>query len=218
MALKLKIPKNKVAVDPISESEKRGSLYIPEQSIGRIKQGIVKYIGSEVSSVEVGDYVFFSAYAGTMFRLEGEGTLLFLQEENLVAILKERTTDINGLFFYGGDGKYFTATFEQAMHLITQAMSKFYVPVKEAQDRAYESKSSKTIKGRMFTVKNQEHMTGPDCFCMEQGAKEFNQGICVKCGNLLHWANMKTWPEGFWICENMNCQYTTHKNQNAKNF
>lgn len=206
----LKIPNDWVAVDPIGESEKRGSLFIPEQAISRVKQGIVKYIGSKVTTVSIGDYVFFSGYAGIAFKLEGEGTLLFLHEEALIATLNERKTDIPGLFFYGGNGEYFTATYEQAMMLITKEMSKFYVPIREQQDRAYESKNSKTLKGKMFTVKNQEHMTGPDCFCMEQGAKEYNNGTCPKCGSLIHKAYLKTWPEVVYVCENLtNCGFNT---------
>lgn len=206
----LKIPRTMVAVDPIGESEKRGSLFIPEQSVSRVKQGIVKYIGREVSDVGIGDYVFFSGYAGIMFRLENEGTLLFLPEDSIIATLSNRTTDIPGLYFNGGNGEYFTATYEQAMQLITREMAKFYVPIKEQQDRAYEGKASKTIKGKMFTVKDQEHMTGPDCFCMEQGAKDYNNGICPKCGNLLHKAYKKTWPETIWVCENLTkCGFNT---------
>lgn len=205
----LKIPGNKVAVDPIGENVKRGLLYVPEQAVGRIKQGIVKYVGSEVTTVNIGDYVFFSGYAGTVFRLENEGTLLFLPEDNIVAVLRERTTDIPGLFFYGGGGEYFTATFEQAMQLITKEMSKYAVKIREPLDKAYEEKPSKTIPGRRFVIKDQDHMTGEGCFCMEQGAKEYNQGICPKCGSLMHRAYKKTWPEGLWHCENFSCKFNT---------
>lgn len=206
----LKVIKHMVGVDPITESEKRGSLYVPEQSVGRVKQGIVKYIGSEVRDISIGDYVFFSGYAGILFRLEGEGTLLFLPEDAIIATLANRATDIPGLFFYGGNGEYFTATYEQAMHLITRELSKYALKVREQQDRAYDSKASKTLVGKPFTVKNQEHMTGPDCFCMEQGSKDYNNGICPKCGNLIHKAYLKTWPETVYVCENLShCSFNT---------
>lgn len=205
----LKVPRKMIAVDPIFESDKRGSIYVPEQAKSRVKQGIVKYIGAEVTTVGIGDYVFFSGYAGTVFRLENEGTLLFLTEDNIVATLKERQTDIAGLFFYGGDGKYFTATFEQAMMLITKAMNKYYATVKEQQDRAYEGKKSKTIQGRLLLIKNQEHMTGPSCWCKDL-AFEYNQGVCPKCGSFMHRAYLTGWPDAIYHCENLeSCNFNT---------
>ena len=194
---------------PIFESDKmgeKGILYRPEQSRGRAKQGVVKYVGKEVTTIQIGDYVFFSGYAGTVFRLEGEGTLLFMPEENILAVLNNRTTDIDGLFFYGGEGKYFKATFEQAMILINRAMEKFYLEVKDPQDRVRGSKRTKT--GQLFLIKTQEHMMGEDCFCMEN-AKEYNQGICKKCGGLIHFASNKLWDKNFYHCENMSCQFNT---------
>jgi co-chaperonin GroES (HSP10)/predicted RNA-binding Zn-ribbon protein involved in translation (DUF1610 family) len=202
----IKVPKNTVAIDPIGEGDKVGSLYKPDQAKGRVKQGIVKYIGSEVNSVAIGDYVFFSGYAGIVFRLEGEGTLLFLPEDNIIARFdKERTRNIAGLFFYGGNGEYFTANFEQAMHLITQAFYQDYMEVKERLDR--KPGATKTIEGRLFLIKDQEHMMGNDCFCMNQGAKEYNDGICPKCGSLIHRANKITWPEAVYHCESMTCKF-----------
>ena len=199
----LKIPKGKVGVTPIGDSDTAGNLGLiirPDQAKGRIKQGIVKYVGAEVKSVEIGDYVFFSGYAGILFKLEGEGSLIFLSEDNLIATLSQRTTDITGLYFYGGAGKYFTATYEQAMTLIARSLAKFDVEVKERIDR--KPGTTKTKEGKLFLIKNQEHMMGPDCFCMDL-AKDFNSGICPKCGSLMHYASSKLWPEPFYHCENV---------------
>jgi co-chaperonin GroES (HSP10) len=206
----LKLPAYMVGIDPIGEGDKVGSIYKPDQAKGRVKQGIIKYIGAKVESISVGDYVFFSGYAGIVFRLEGEGTLIFMPEDNIIAIFeKDRTKNIPGLFFYGGGQEYFTATYEQAMHLITQAFQKDYMEVKERLDR--KPRSTKTIPGKLFVIKNQEHMTGEDCFCMNQ-AKEYNQaGICEKCGGLLHYYHNKLTQWAGYHCENMQCQWNNIK-------
>lgn len=79
-----------VYVIPIEDPERtRGGLYIPEQARQRADHGIVKYRGSKVEDLRVGDHVLFSGYSGTRIAVEGEDILLVMKEEDVLAILDE---------------------------------------------------------------------------------------------------------------------------------
>lgn len=125
--MSLSVPGNKIAVVPLFDTTKVGSLYIPEQARERSDQGIVKYIGPLVEDIKPGDHVIFSGYTGTLLHIDGEGILIVLPEEFVEAKLDYQnhsivTTDIPGLYFKGEDGEYFLATYEMAMNLITQGI------------------------------------------------------------------------------------------------
>lgn len=93
-----------VAIDPIFEADsyttKTGlELIKPDQYKGRCTQGIVKYIGEGVSKVKRGDYVFFSAYSGTLWHYADE-LLILLPEKRCEAKLNPSgETEIPGLYF-----------------------------------------------------------------------------------------------------------------------
>lgn len=111
---------NKVGVDGIPDPETTlGGLWIPDQAKRRTKQGIVKYVGPDVTLVKVGDHVVFSGYTGTTVLLEGEGAIIIMPETFITCKLETPDTDIPGLFFKGSDGQFFTATYEMAIAIIT---------------------------------------------------------------------------------------------------
>lgn len=115
---------DKVAVVPLFDPDTFGHIIIPEQAKERCDQGIVKYIGSKVETVKIGDHVIFSGYTGSTVEVEGEGSLLiFLPEDACEAILEEPNTDVPGLYFKDIEGTYFTATYEQALVLIARALN-----------------------------------------------------------------------------------------------
>lgn len=112
----------KVAVTPIYDPDKTSSgLWIPDHAKERVDQGIVKYVGSEVEGVKIGDYVLFSGWTGTLVNLEGEGQLIILPEEFITCMVEAPDSDIPGLYFRDREGNYFTATYEMTMHLIADA-------------------------------------------------------------------------------------------------
>jgi len=101
-----------------------GHIIVPEMAKERCDQGIVKYHGPDVKTVKIGDHVIFSGYTGSTVEIEGEGSLLiFLPEDACEAVLEEPNTDVPGLYFKAIDGTYFTATYEQALTLITRALN-----------------------------------------------------------------------------------------------
>lgn len=96
----LRVKKNDVAVAPIFDPPKtRGGLFIPEIAKERSDQGIVKYIGKDVDDVYYGDHVMFAAYDGTLTNLTGEGLLIILPADKIVAVIHPPETRIDGIYF-----------------------------------------------------------------------------------------------------------------------
>lgn len=118
----IELVENKVAIDPIWDSDysPSGLLIIPEEAKDRCDQGIIKYIGPLVKNHQVGDYVLFSGYTGSLVRLEGEGPLIIMREDYLECIVHPPNTDIPGLFFQDVDGNFWPASHEQATTLIAR--------------------------------------------------------------------------------------------------
>ena len=119
-----------IAVIPIRDADKIGSLYIPETAKQRVDQGIVKYIGPDCQFATIGAYVSFSGYSGTLFDIADpeypdrpSETLIIMSEDALHCEMMDLpSTDVPGLFFRDKDGEYFPATFEMAMYLAARAM------------------------------------------------------------------------------------------------
>lgn len=80
---------DRIAVIPIEDPEMIGHIIIPDTAKRRVDQGIVKYRGDNVKELKVGDHVCFSGYSGTKVTLKGEGVLLIMKEEDVVALLGE---------------------------------------------------------------------------------------------------------------------------------
>src|SRR5881394_1005790 len=97
----IKLTKNKVAITPIFDPDTSpGGIIIPDIAKERCDQGIVKYIGPKVETIKIGMYVLFSGYSGTLVHVDGEGSLILLPEEFIVAELPEpANVDIPGLYF-----------------------------------------------------------------------------------------------------------------------
>ena len=117
---------DKIAVVPMFDADETpGGIIIPDQSKERCDQGIVKYMGPDVDTenCKIGDHVVFSGYTGTLLKVEGEGLLIVLPYEFIVAILHRVDCSVPGLFFQSNDGEYFPATYEMAMNIIAQGIS-----------------------------------------------------------------------------------------------
>lgn len=88
--MSLKLLKTKIAVIPIADPDvSPGGIIIPESAKQKIDQGVVKYRGSEVTEVRVGDHVIFSGYAGTKVSVADEGFFYIMDEQDVHAILTE---------------------------------------------------------------------------------------------------------------------------------
>lgn len=122
----LTLPDNKVGIEPLYDPEMTASnlLYIPAVAQERCDQGIVKYIGRDVTLVKPGDHVLFSGYTGTLIEIQYEGRLIVMPEDFISCIIIDDPCDVAGLFFRGKDGEYFPATYEQVQHLCAIALGK----------------------------------------------------------------------------------------------
>jgi co-chaperonin GroES (HSP10) len=138
----IEVHDNKVACEPLYDPDttESGRIIIPEAAKERCDQGIVKYIGKNVTLVKPGDHVLFSGYTGTFMQIQYEGKLIVLPERFIIAIVHDDPLDIQGLFFRGRDGAYFTATYEQAITLMARAL--------ESHNRVGPSKNRNKIAAR----------------------------------------------------------------------
>lgn len=120
----------RVGIEPIDDPDfSEGGIYIGHAK-DRCDQGIVKYVGSEVKTLQVGDHVLFHGYSGTLMQLEDEGRLIIMEEVSITAIItSDKTTVVPGLFFRDRDGEYFPATVEMSTYLIAKAIESV-TPVK----------------------------------------------------------------------------------------
>lgn len=77
-----------VAVLPLEDSNTTPSgLYLADQVKQRIDQGIVRYVGRNVTDVKVGDHVIFGGYDGEKVAIADEGVFIILPEPYIKAIL-----------------------------------------------------------------------------------------------------------------------------------
>lgn len=114
-------PKNKIAVSPVFPSDTIGNLYVPEQAKDRCKQGIVKYVGKEVKTVNIGDFVIFGAYTGSLIKIEDE-LLIFMKEEFVEAKIDLSTiVTVPGLYLKDEQG-YFAAPYNAVIDLAAKAV------------------------------------------------------------------------------------------------
>jgi co-chaperonin GroES (HSP10) len=139
----LTLPRTKIAVEILFEPDMIGSLYVPDQAKARANQGLVKYIGPAVNSVQIGDHILFGGYIGNTIHLEGEGSLIIVEEEFVQAIIIDEPTHVPGLFCKNKFGDFFPATLESALPLLRdtirsskvfQKQIKFYNERKEEDD------------------------------------------------------------------------------------
>jgi len=98
----------------------------PESTKDRSDQGIVKAVGPEVCELQVGDYVAFQPYSGTVINDADEGfKLVMLSEKGVMARITPPTTEVpNVLICTEMDGDMVPATAEALILLIREAYQK----------------------------------------------------------------------------------------------
>ena len=80
---------DRIAVAPLEDPEKIGSIIIPDIAKQRIDQGIIIFKGPEVKELKIGWHVLFSGYAGTKMSVYGEGTFIIMPEDAVAAVVSE---------------------------------------------------------------------------------------------------------------------------------
>jgi chaperonin GroES len=108
-----------IAVSPAFDPSKSpGGLIIPDTAKERCDQGNVKYVGPNAEYVLPGDHVLFSAYDGTLLRVDGEGLVIILPENKIVSILNPPRHNVGGIYFKSSltDGEI-EELIEEVMHI-----------------------------------------------------------------------------------------------------
>lgn len=85
------VPKsNLIYVIPLEDDKTTESgLYLAETAQQRCDQGIVKYVGSNVTDIKIGNHVLFGGYVGTRMAFEGEGILIIMAPDDVLAIVND---------------------------------------------------------------------------------------------------------------------------------
>lgn len=117
--------KDKVAVTPIFDPDRTaGGLWIPEQAQERCDQGIIKYVGPEVKTLKIGQYVLFPNYVGTLMEIEDEGQLIIMREQYITAIIGDIPfTEVPGLYYIDRYGEAIPASYEQVFGIVSKAFT-----------------------------------------------------------------------------------------------
>lgn len=87
--MKYKVTGDRILVQRHSVQEEEGGLLLPEKVKKRPHSGKVLTIGQEVTSIAVGDVVYFSEYAGHFLDIKNdfeESDLLVMREDEVLAI------------------------------------------------------------------------------------------------------------------------------------
>lgn len=89
---------DRVVIEPIEESEKVGSIYLPDASRERPSRGRVLAVGEGLQldngdripmSTKVGDVVVFSAYSGQDLKLNGRAVKVIQERDLLLKLTGE---------------------------------------------------------------------------------------------------------------------------------
>ena len=85
------VPKsNLIYVIPLEDDKTtKSGLFLAETTQQRCDQGIVKYIGSNVKDIKIGDHVLFGGYVGSRMAFEGEGVLIIMAPDDVLAIVND---------------------------------------------------------------------------------------------------------------------------------
>jgi hypothetical protein len=96
-------------------------LFIPQGSEGRIDNGVVKYIGPDCKYVKIGDHCIFSGYSGTQLDMDGEPTLIIINEDFITAKIAD--TDEIEVKLPLDDDKYISFLYSELCYYLQKAAS-----------------------------------------------------------------------------------------------
>lgn len=96
--------RHKVAVDPFYDPDfynpETRHIIIPESAKERSDQGIIKYLGADVSDdLKIGDHVIFSGYTGTTIAVDKEILIEIHQDFIKAKVNTDDDETVPGLFF-----------------------------------------------------------------------------------------------------------------------
>ena len=156
----LRVKRNIVAIVPIENPDKIGSIIVPDIAKERLNQGFVMYRGKDVHDLRVGDYVIFSAYDGTLIHIPEEGKLILMPESSVQAVLDiaHETKEIPGLWFHDKSLilKAFPATFQLAMQYIAMAFEEDEKFRDSIRVPSYRGDKSQNVEAKIYKNENED--------------------------------------------------------------
>mgnify|MGYP001607776775 CR=1 FL=1 len=84
----MKLLGRRVLIEEVKHADKIGSLYVPDRAKQRPQEGRVTGIGSEVSTVKVGERVLYGRFAGLTITLD-EKAYRVLWDRDVIAVLED---------------------------------------------------------------------------------------------------------------------------------
>lgn len=93
----VQIFQDRVAIIPMADPDKIGSLYVPEVAKGRSVQGVVAMVGKECTSLKRGDHVLYPAYNGQVVDIEGTRYIVMYEKDVTCKLVTEPLL-VPGLF------------------------------------------------------------------------------------------------------------------------
>lgn len=218
--------KDRVAIVPKFESnkyatsDKNVTIIRPDSVKRRTTQGIVKYIGPEVSeNISIGDYVFYGAYDGTLF-YDKEELLIILPEEFIKAkLVNIPDTTVRNLFILGKldieqnrmrllqlANEYVEWKISQNDDIITIGSFAQYLQDKvDAYGRHFEAPLDKAIELIVETVKESDWSRGIEVsggeIVFDPTLYDENKRTCEYCGGTMHLLRDRSTTTVFYKCK-----------------
>jgi len=116
--------RRQIAISPIADPERVGSILIVDTAKGRFDQGIVIAKGVDAKyELEIGDHVCFSGAAGQIIHL-ADSKIIVLDERYIYGVFKGHELEIDGLFHVDKEGKYFKATMSSAIEFVRDQLER----------------------------------------------------------------------------------------------
>lgn len=96
---------DRVAIIPLADPDKIGSIIVPEVAKGRSVQGVVAMVGPKCVSLKRGDHVFFPAYNGQTVIIEDKKYIIMFEKDVTCKLITEPLL-VPGLWMEVEKGKY----------------------------------------------------------------------------------------------------------------
>src|SRR6478735_490463 len=124
----IQIIDKRVAIIPMADPDKIGSIIVPDVAKGRSVQGVVAMVAKDCTLLKRGDHVLFPAYNGQVVDIEGTRYII-MYEKDISCKLITTPLEVPGLFMEVGKGNYEPAS-EDFIIIMKITMETFLIEVK----------------------------------------------------------------------------------------
>lgn len=108
---------DRIAILPMGDPEKIGSIIVPEIAKGRAVQGVVAFTGKKCHTLKRGMHVFFPAYNGQVAIIEDKRYII-MYEKDVTCVIKRQVETIPGLYFRTPEGTFEEASLDYVLEML----------------------------------------------------------------------------------------------------